>query len=123
MEFTSGGTRGPRFDSGTCDRTADLGNNVYGSLPSAQNALHAAQGFHRAGWRVRKSGWTDFEVETTYAQLELTAHEPVLFSGIVVLERIEDLLSAFAAIGLRHRTELYDEDGELIAEYASDVPR
>nr|BFD95951.1 hypothetical protein KitaXyl93_73110 [Kitasatospora sp. Xyl93] len=108
MQFTSGGTHGPRFDEAGYD--LGLGNNVYGFLPSAASALDVAQAFHAAGWRVRMSSWTDFEVEHTYAELELFPERPVRFGGVVVPERIDDLLSAFAALGLSFTVELYDQD-------------
>ncbi|MFI9163391.1 hypothetical protein [Kitasatospora aureofaciens] len=108
MQFTSGGTDGPRFDQDGYD--LDLGNNVYGFLPSAVSALDIAQAFYAAGWRVRKSSWTEFEVEHTYAELELFPETPVRFGGVVVPERIDDLLSAFSALGLSYTVELYDQD-------------
>ncbi|MFB7617335.1 hypothetical protein [Kitasatospora sp. NPDC056181] len=109
MDFTSGGTVGPRFDQAGYD--LGLGNNVYGFLPSAAGAPDVARAFRGAGWRVRRSGWTEYEVEHTYAQLELRPDTPLRFGGAVVPGRIGDLLSAFSALGLAHVVELYDEDG------------
>ncbi|MFI9329363.1 hypothetical protein ACIGZJ_17685 [Kitasatospora sp. NPDC052868] len=108
MQFTSGGTHGPRFDVDGYDLR--LGNNVYGFLPSAVSALRTAQAFHTAGWRVRMSNWTDYEVEHTYAELELCPDTPVRFAGVVVPAQVDDLLSAFAALGLSYTVELYDQD-------------
>ncbi|MFE2724178.1 hypothetical protein [Kitasatospora sp. NPDC059327] len=109
MQFTSDGTEGPRFDQNGYD--LDLGNNVYGFLPSAVSALDIAQSFFAAGWRVRRSSWTEFEVQHTCAELELFSEKPVRFGGVVVPERIDDLLSAFTALGLSYTVELYDQDG------------
>jgi hypothetical protein len=112
MDFTSGGTDGPRFAADEYD--LGLGNNVGGSLPSVASAERAAHAFHAAGWRVRKSSWTEFEVEHTFAELELFPATPVRFRGVVVPERIDDLLSALAALGFSYLVELDDEDDELI---------
>lgn len=112
MRFTSGGTDGPRFD---VEAYGLDGNNVYGALLSARSASAAAEAFYGAGWRVRKSTSTDFEVEHTYAELELAAGDSVRFSGSVLPWRINDLLYAFGAIRLEYQLELYDQDGDLIA--------
>jgi hypothetical protein len=104
MRFTSGGTDGPRFVP-----DGDM-SNVYGLLPSARSARDVAESFYGAGWRVRMSSETEFEVENTYAELDLYPQDPVLFSGIVVPERIETFLSALTALGLRYEVELYGTD-------------
>ncbi|MFD5463081.1 hypothetical protein ACFWIQ_09680 [Kitasatospora sp. NPDC127059] len=109
MQFTSGGTDGPRFDQDGYD--LDLGNNVGGFLHSALSAPDVAQAFYAAGWRVRKSSWTEFEVEHAYAELELFPATPVRFRGVVVPERIDELLSAFTTLGLSYTVELEDQDG------------
>lgn len=119
MHFTSGGTDGPRFDSDGNGFGPDLGDNVWGSLPSAQSAQHVAEAFYAAGWRVRTSSWTEFGVENTYAELELRPSTPVRFRGTVVPERIEDLLSVLDELGLTFNIELRDEDGNELATYRS----
>jgi hypothetical protein len=70
--------------------------------------LYVAEAFYAAGWRVRKSGWTEFEVGHTYAEIELRASMPVQFRGIIVPARIEDLLAVFAELGLAFNVELGD---------------
>jgi hypothetical protein len=111
MRFTSGGTDGPRFvpDGPRFVPDGDM-SNVYGLLPSARSARDVAESFYGAGWRVRMSSETEFEVENTYAELDLYPQDPVLFSGIVVPERIETFLSALTALGLRYEVELYGTD-------------
>jgi hypothetical protein len=108
MQFTSGGSDGPRFDAEAHGLDPDLGNNVGGLLISAESAEHVAQALYGAGWRVRRSSWAEFEVENTYAELELYPSSGVRFRGIVAPERLDDLLSAFAALGLSCRVELDD---------------
>jgi hypothetical protein len=72
-----------------------------------------------AGWRVRKSSWTEFEVENIYAELELRPTTPVHFSGIVVPERVDDLLAVFTTLGLEYSVELSDWRGDDLAVYRS----
>ena len=61
-----------------------------------------------------------FEVENTYAELELRPSTPVHFRGIVVPERIDDLLAVFEALGLPFSVELGDWDGGDLATYRSE---
>jgi hypothetical protein len=106
MGFTSGGTGGPRF---TRDERGEFDeDNVHGFLPSAGSAEGVAAALRGAGWRVRKCSWTEFEAEHTYAELTVMPGDPVIFSGIVVPERVDDLLAAFAGVGLRYVVELSD---------------
>ena len=120
MEFTSGGTDGPRFDFEACDID---GSNAYGSLLTVSDALSAARAFHEAGWRVRKSSWTDFQVEHTFAEIELRGEggdeDSVDFSGCVAPDRIDDLLAAFVAISPSYHLEIYDEFNDLVATYST----
>ncbi|MFG3055449.1 hypothetical protein ACGFZP_31515 [Kitasatospora sp. NPDC048239] len=91
MDFTSGGTDGPRLDAAAVAQL-DLGSNAWGSSTGAANAQSAAELFFRAGWRVRRSSWTEVQVENESAELELVPQEPVLSSGFVDPDRITDLL-------------------------------
>ncbi|WP_034272195.1 hypothetical protein [Actinospica robiniae] len=118
MEFTSGGTDGPLFDFEACDID---GPNAYGSLLAVADALSVAQAFHEAGWRVRKSSWTDFQVQHTFAEIELRGggEGPVGFSGCVAPDRVDDLLAAFAALSPSYNLEIYDEVGDLVAAYST----
>jgi len=108
MEITSGGTAGPRL----ADQWASLDNNVYGSLPGAPPVERLAQDFAAAGWRARKSSWTDFQVEREWVRIELLQESPgeAIFSGVVDPARAEELAAALAGFGLRYSLEVWDED-------------
>jgi hypothetical protein len=121
VEFTSGGTDGPRFDGDGYDLS--LGNNVGGYLPSALDARQVAAACHAAGWRVRKSSWTEYEVEHTFAELEIFPETPVRFRGIVNPDRIDELLAAFATLGLLYVIELDGADGADVVIYRSSDTR
>ncbi|GAA1614012.1 hypothetical protein [Actinoplanes couchii] len=106
--ITSGGTPGPRL----ADEWAGLDNNVYGSFTGSPPAKTIAASFAAAGWRVRASSWTDFEVEREWVCLELRQlPDTVIFSGVVDPSRLDDLGTALAAAGLRYSVEFWD--GEL----------
>lgn len=116
MEITSGGTAGPQFDW----RRYDLENNLYGSLPGTSDPRAVAEAFHRAGWRARKSAWDEYEIEQEWAELNLVpAGERVRFSGTVVPQNLQTLLTLLTDLGYAYTAEYYDQDGELIATYAN----
>ncbi|MFG2907402.1 hypothetical protein ACGF13_20340 [Kitasatospora sp. NPDC048286] len=114
MDFSTPGTDGPRPDAAAVARAvarAELADNVWGSLFSAVDAQRAAARFHSAGWRVRRSSRTEFEVESAFAELRLLPLEPVTFSGFVDPDRIDALLAALEAMGLSFDVEFTDADG------------
>ncbi|MCZ4120314.1 hypothetical protein [Streptomyces sp. H39-S7] len=110
MNFTSGGAPGPRLDQQAI-AAQDLGNNVCGFLTSAKDAQHAADTFRAGGWSVRASSWDEFEVEHTFARLELLPIAPVTFSGFVDPARIDTLLTALTSLGLSWTVEYEHRDG------------
>ncbi|MFD5438283.1 hypothetical protein ACFWJ4_39760 [Kitasatospora sp. NPDC127067] len=121
MDFSSAGTDGPRLDAAALARI-ELADNVRGSLPSAADAGRAAARFRTAGWRVRRSGWTEFEVENAFAELELLPLEPVTFTGFVDPDRIDVLLAALAETGLSFEVEFTDADGREHLHRSADRP-
>ncbi|MFF4244878.1 hypothetical protein ACFYY2_10440 [Streptomyces sp. NPDC001822] len=110
MDFTSGGTDGPRLDAAAL-ALSDLGHNVLGSLTGTADAHGAAELFVRAGWRVRRSSWTEFQVENECAELELIPCDPVLISGFVDPDRITVLLAALRRMGFTFSVEFEDREG------------
>ncbi|MEV6105679.1 hypothetical protein AB0M28_13325 [Streptomyces sp. NPDC051940] len=112
MDFTSGGTPGPQLDEqAVAALEVEVGNHVCGSLTSVTDAHLAAEVFYAGGWSVRRSGWDEFEVEHTFAQLEILPLSPVVFSGFVDSARIEDLLAALDSLGLPWTVEHENQDG------------
>lgn len=83
-----------------------------GALTATASAQRAAEMFHSAGWGARRSGWTEFAVETAFAELELLPLDPVTFSGFVVPDRIADLLAALSEMGLSFIVEFEDNEGQ-----------
>ncbi|WLQ37970.1 hypothetical protein P8A18_33000 [Streptomyces castrisilvae] len=91
---------------------ADRGNNICGSFTAAVGARLAADVFHSAGWRVRRSGRAEFEVESAYAELGLTPLVPVTFSGFVDPGRIAVLIAALSEMGLSFTIEFEFDDSD-----------
>ncbi|MFD9502770.1 hypothetical protein [Streptomyces sp. NPDC060035] len=110
VDFTSGGTGGPRLDAAALAQSA-RGSNIWGSLTATADAQRAAEVFHSAGWGVRRSSWTEFEVESVFAELELMPLNPVVFSGFVDPDRIAVLLAALKEMGMPFTVEFEDNDG------------
>ncbi|MER7939309.1 hypothetical protein ACIQ64_02180 [Streptomyces sp. NPDC094473] len=110
MDFTPGGTGGARLDDAALAQ-AGRGNNLWGSLAGTAGARRAAEVFHAAGWSVRRSSWTEFEVESAFAEFELMPSHPVVFSGFVDPDRITALLAALQEMGMPFTVEFEDDDG------------
>ena len=110
MDFTSGRAVGPRLDNDALAH-GDLRNNVWGTLLTATGPRQAAELFRAAGWAVRRSSWTEFEAEHTFAQLEVLPTDPVTFSGFVDPDRVGVLLQALATMGTPYSIEYEDPEG------------
>jgi len=104
MDFTSGGTDGPRLDAAALERIG-LGDNVWGFLPEAAGARSAAEAFFRAGWRVRRSARDEYLVECAYAELTLAPGVPVSFGGFVDPGRAAELTAGLERTGLAFGVE------------------
>ncbi|MFF3301682.1 hypothetical protein [Streptomyces sp. NPDC002908] len=111
MDFTSGGAGGPRLDAAALAQ-AEQGNNLWGTLTYPVGARRAAEEFRAAGWSVRRSSWTDFEVECAFAEFELLPGDSVLISGFVDPDRVAVLLTALREMGLAFTVEFEDGDGQ-----------
>ena len=57
-------------------------NNMYGVIKGTVSKKKIATIFHELGWSVRKSSWTDFEIESQWAELTIEGDKEVLFIGI-----------------------------------------
>ncbi|MEV5613794.1 hypothetical protein [Streptomyces sp. NPDC052225] len=97
---------------------ADLANNVSGVAQACQDASPVAAAFVRAGWSSRSSSWHGYEVETSWARLELdpTAEREVLLNGVIDPHRLDDLATLLSRFGLRFTLELCDDDNALLRE-------
>lgn len=95
-----------------------VGNNVCGVLRSCRDASAVAQYFVKAGWDSRSSSWNDYEVETSWCQLEIVPIDgpDVLLNGVVDPQRFDELDGVLRRFGLSYSLELYEGAGTLIRE-------
>lgn len=112
MEITSGGTGGPALDL----LWAEIGNNVCGVLRGGADPEDVAHLFVGIDWRARQASWTAYEVENTWAQLEIDRDSEgvTLMSGVMDPERFEHLAGVLEELGLRYSLELMSEDNQLM---------
>lgn len=85
---------------------------MWGTLTSPVCAQRAAEEFSSAGWSVRRSSWTEFEVECAFAEFELIPADSVLISGFVDPDRVAVLLTALREMSMAFTVEFEDGDGQ-----------
>jgi hypothetical protein len=95
----------------------DLCIAIFGGL----GRRRVAQLYQRLGWEVRKSGWTEYEMRSSVAELEVQAESPVLLHGLVWgdLDTVESVLAPLREARAVFEGECYDGSGKLLKEYKS----
>ena len=76
--------------------------NFYSTIGDGFTRTQIADLYRQAGWRVRKCGWTDYEIESDWAELILEGELPILFHGSVsdLPSRAEELMAPLKASGV-----------------------
>ena len=79
--------------------------------------------FVRAGWRARKSSWTDYEIGCEWAEIGMFVHDgQARFAGVVGPKRARTLAEMFAGSSVSCTVELYaDNPTRLIRELRVDA--
>lgn len=91
-------------------------SNVFCSIDSPISKVEIIDYFASQGWQVRKTTWEDFELGCLWAELVLESDDPVLLHGLLMADKFNGLLILLNALNIAYRSELYDEQGELIAQ-------
>jgi|JI10StandDraft_1071094.scaffolds.fasta_scaffold807922_3 hypothetical protein len=91
-------------------------SNFFCSIHSLISKMTIADYFVSQGWQVRKTTWEDFELGCLWAELVLESHDPVLLHGLLMADKFDELLALLNELNIAYRSELYDEQGELIAQ-------
>ena len=75
--------------------------NCFSTIGPELSLDKIAKIFRAAGWEVRKSGWTEYEISCGWAELELVDAPPVLLSGAVadLPARLEEVFAPLVAAG------------------------
>ncbi|GAA0189042.1 hypothetical protein GCM10009122_48630 [Fulvivirga kasyanovii] len=107
MEFTSGGTEGFKLNKKLYDIPEEL--NMYGTIEGINSKLELVSKFHQLGWSVRKSSWTDYEVENEWTELCIQGENEILLSGILDEQKFEELGDLLNSFGVKYNFELVDE--------------
>lgn len=74
-------------------------------------------------WSVRKCGWTDYEVISTFAELVIEADSPILLHGLAISPSadveatIDRILALLRAAGIGYTAECYNSTGSLIGQW------
>ncbi len=108
-------------DEGSPFATSVPAADVAGVFPGSRSAADLAAHFVRAGWSSRSSSWEGYEVETSWARLEIDAlDDGVLVHGGTHLDpdRFDALVAVLSARRLPFSVEFYGEDGGLLRETA-----
>jgi hypothetical protein len=84
--------------------------NFFSTIGAGFDRPQIADLYRKAGWRVRKCGWTDFKLESDWAEIILEGESPVLLHGSVsdLPSRAEELLAPLTANGVTFATDSLD---------------
>lgn len=91
------------------------GSNFYAQLRTKMSAQDVAELYSKAGWSIRKCGWTEFEVTIANAELVIGA-SPVIIHGTVanVVDNLAIITRPLTDNGVEFSSECYAPDGSLI---------
>ena len=92
--------------------------NFHSSLRTALSNEQVADLYGALGWRIRRCGWSEYEVSGPWAQLIIEADAPILMHGFLVdvLVHVDELLSPLGGAGVAFTAECYGPAGELLRE-------
>ena len=93
-------------------------SNFFSSLKTELSRRQVAHLYEPLGWAIGKCSWTDYGIQSPWADLIIEAESPVLMHGPVanVLVNAEHILSPLRAAGVAYSAECYDEAGNLLRE-------
>ena len=93
--------------------------NFFISLHTTRSRSRVARLFGPPTWSVRKCGWDDYEIASSFAELIIEAESPVLMHGVVadVETNADQILAPLRTAGLTFTAECYGTGGELLQEW------
>lgn len=100
-------------------------SNFFSSVHHGLTKAEVVALFQRAGWKVRKCSWTDYEVTCEWAELVIEADNPVLVHGLVAnpQENVPRIAGLFDASGASYSAEWYNDSGTLVGEVRKETDR
>ena len=93
---------------------------LFGTLATSRSRAEIAALFAASsGWRVRESGWSEFELITDAADLYVDAESPMLIHGSVASESVVDRILEILEKGeVAYAMEWYADNHELLGNRA-----
>ncbi|MDX5348715.1 MAG: hypothetical protein LPK19_15880, partial [Hymenobacteraceae bacterium] len=90
-------------------------NNLYGIIRAPESILEFTDRLKNRGWNCRKSSWTEVEVTSPWAELEIIRDgKEIIVHGAIDSDYFESLNSLINEIGYQYKLEIYNEQKELI---------
>lgn len=91
-------------------------SNFFCGLDTSLTWRQVAHLYEAIGWKVRKTGWYEYEISCSWADLSIKSETPMLMHGAVadILNHLDELLAPLRAAGVRFSAEFYGEGGELL---------
>lgn len=88
--------------------------NFYAMLHTSLPPRDVAELYRAHGWMVRKCGWNEFELQTSWCCLVVEGSSPVLMHGLVadVMRRVDSLLKPARSVDIEVEAECLDATGE-----------
>jgi hypothetical protein len=94
-------------------------SNFYAALDNSLSRRRVAGLYARRHWTVGKCSWTDYEIQSPFAELVIEAEAPILMHGPVadVEANADQILAPLREAGVGYTAECYGADRNLLREY------
>ncbi|MFB9864944.1 hypothetical protein ACFFMH_16845 [Rufibacter immobilis] len=93
-------------------------NNLYGIIRAANSILEFTDRLKDRGWNCRKSSWTEVEVTSPWAELEIIKDgKEIIVQGAIDSDYFESFSSLLNEMGYQYELEIYNIQKELIKHY------
>jgi hypothetical protein len=96
-------------------------NSVYGIIFDKVSKKTISQKFEKIGWEVRKSGFYEYEIKSSWAELNIEGENQILINGEIKIDHFSDLEKLLVEFDLKYSLEIYDNEDKLIKTVANTV--
>jgi hypothetical protein len=102
--------------AGASDRSA-ASQHLFGTVQTHHTKAELAAAFAAAGWTSRKCTWTDYDVQSDFAELVIESDDPMLIHGPVtdVIANVDRIAEVLRSMDTKFLLECQaSSDGELL---------